>query len=147
MNVRLASALMSALLVCGCGDSPTAATPQRLTAVITPSPLTAPDAPGEILYDLRLSASGSGSVLLLRSDTLLLTESGAKVGETRRIWGPSAGCNVCTTDVRIQPGRAELWSGQRVTFVGGPKPTRFVYTIEYQDDIGPASTSVEVPIR
>jgi hypothetical protein len=44
-------------------------------------------------------------------------------------------------------GTSSRWSGKRVKYVGGGAPVRFVYTIFYSDDLGPGSTTVEVPVR
>jgi hypothetical protein len=37
--------------------------------------------------------------------------------------------------------------GNQVRYAGDPPPVRFVYTISYEDDLGPGTTTVEVPVR
>jgi len=142
--LRLAGALLSVSLLCGCGDNSVTATPLRLTAAITPNPLSAPSGPGDISWDLQLSASGSGSILILRADAQLLDSLGLTVGQKQEFWSR---CSVCTTDLRIEAGRTTRFSGNHIRHVGGAAPVRFVYTISYEDDLGPGTTTVEVPIR
>lgn len=140
--------VLAGLLLVGCEDNPVSATPQRLMVTVTPNPLAAPSEAGtDVLWDLRLSASGSGSILVERGDAQLLEASGAKVGQTLELWSRSTGCTVCSTDVRIADGRSESHIGRRVRYVGGGAPVRFVYTLSYVDDLGPGSTTVEVPVR
>jgi hypothetical protein len=146
--VRLGAALLCSVL-CSCSDDPvaTAASPLRLTATVSPNPLSAPSVAGDVFYDLELRASGSGSILLDRGDVQLLAASGAKVGHTQEFWMPSANCTVCTAEVRIAAGKSERWSRKRVHYVGGEAPVRLVYTLSWLDDRGPGTTIVEVPVR
>jgi hypothetical protein len=37
--------------------------------------------------------------------------------------------------------------GNQVRYAGDAPPVRFVYTISYEDDLGPGTTTVEVPVR
>jgi hypothetical protein len=143
MRVRPATALLGAVLLCACADNPS---PLRLTATLSPSPLPPPDAQGQVVWDLELRASGSGTVLVERAQVLLFNASGVRVGENRPLYSRSAGCNVCSTDVRIAPGRSERMSGNRSFYIGGGAPVRLVYTVYYSDELGPGSTTVEVPV-
>jgi hypothetical protein len=143
--LRLAGAFLSVSVLCGCGDDSMAiTTPLRLTATVTPNPLPAPSGPGDVVWDLQLSASGSGSILILRGDAQLLDAVGRTVGQKQEFWSR---CSVCTTDLHVEPGRTTRFSGNQIRYAGGAPPVRFVYTISYEDDIGPGTTTVEVPIR
>ena len=145
MLVRLAAALFSVVLVCGCTDNPS---PLRLTATVTPNPLAAPVTAGDdVFYDVELRNTGRATILIERGSVMLLDASGLRVGESRPVFSRSAGCSVCSGDVTIPAGRSERWSRNRAHFVGGGAPVRLVYTIFYSDDLGPGSTTVEVPIR
>jgi hypothetical protein len=144
MRVRPAAALLGAVLLCGCADNNPS--PLRLTATISPSPLQPPDAQGQVFWDLELRASGKGTVLVESAQVLLLNASGVRVGENRPLYSRSAGCSVCSTDVRLAPGRSERIIGNRSFYVGGGAPVRLVYTVYYSDDLGPGSATVEVPV-
>jgi hypothetical protein len=151
MLVRLFAGLLGGVLLCSCTDSPVAATapttPLRLGVTVTPNPLAAPAEPGDVVWDVQLRASGSGTILIQRGVVLLLDAAGVRVGETQQFWSRSAGCSVCSTDVTIAAGASARWSGNRVRYVGGGTPVKFVYTIFYADDLGPGSITVEVPVR
>ena len=148
MRIRIASLYLGLAFLPACGDNPTRATPQRLTVTVTPNPLAAPSAPGtEMLWNSQLSATGTGSILLERSYAQLLDASGTRVGQSMQLWSRSAGCTSCSTDVRIADGQSESYMGQRIRYVGGGTPVRFVYTLSFVDDLGPGSTSVEVAVR
>ena len=143
MRSRTATALLGAVLLCGCADNPS---PLRLAAAISPNPLPAPDAQGIVFWDLELRASGSGTVLLQRASVLLFNASGVRVGESTPLYSRSAGCNLCSTDITIPPGRSERQIGNRSYYIGGGAPVRLVYTVYYSDDLGQGSTTVEVPV-
>jgi hypothetical protein len=147
-NAFLLSALV---LLCGCSDSasPTAPTSERLSAQISPNPLSAPTAPGDdVLWDVVLRANSSGSVVLDLGDAQLLSATGAKVGHTRELWIPTANCPTCTPEVRIAAGTSQRWSGKRVRYVGGEAPVKLVYTLTYLNDGGgTGSITVEVPVH
>ena len=150
MKTRVAVLALSATLVWGCGESvgPTSATPTRLTASVTPSPLSAPSAPGsDLTWNVKLSAEGSGSILIERAEARLLDGAGIEVGRVDEYWSRSAGCSVCTTDVRVSEGSSASWSGKRIRYVGGGRPIRFVFTIFFVDDLGSGSTRTEVPVQ
>ena len=143
MRSRTATALLGAVLLYGCADNPS---PLRLTATLSPNPLRPPDAEGWVFWDLELRASGSGTVLVEQATVLLFNAAGVRVGENRPFYSRSAGCTVCTTDVTIEPGRSQRFSGNRSFYVGGGVPVRLVYTVFYTDDLGKSSTTVEVPV-
>ena len=145
MLVRFPAVLLCAILTYGCTDNPS---PLRLTATVTPNPLAAPAAPGDdVFYDVELRNAGRGTILIERGNVQLLDASGARVGESRPVFSRSAGCSVCSGDVTIPAGRSERWSRNRAHYVGGGTPVRLVHTIFYSDDLGPGSTTVEVPVR
>jgi hypothetical protein len=149
MFVRLAAPLIVAVLACTCSDNqvvPTA-TPLRLDVTVSPNPLTAPAGPGDIVWDVVLRASGSGTFLIERGSVQLFDASGAIVGETQEYWSRSAGCSTCTTDITIPAGGSARFSGKRVRYIGGGVPVRFIYTVFYSDRVGPGQTGVEVPVR
>lgn len=134
-------------LFSGCGGSPsTDPSALRLQAVVSPNPLLPPDPDGNVVWNVDLRASGSGTVLLERTNVLLVDASGARVGEVQGFFSRSAGCSVCSTDVTIPAGGAQRFSNNRVKAVNAGTPVRLVYTAFYSDDLGPGSTSVEVPV-
>ena len=143
MLLRATVVLLSGILLSTCSSSPT---PLRLTGTVSPNPLPAPAAAGDVFWDVELIAFGSGSVLLDRGDVQLLAASGATVGHTQELWSPT-NCTVCTREVRIAPGTPQRWSGKRIHFVGGEAPVRFVYTLSYVDDLGPGTLTIDVPVR
>jgi hypothetical protein len=144
MRTRTATALLAAVLLCGCAaDNPS---PLRLAATLSPNPLRPPDAEGWVFWDLELRASGSGTVLVEQATVLLFNAAGVRVGENRPFYSRSAGCTVCTTDVTIEPGRSTRFSGNRSFYVGGGAPVRLVYTVSYTDDLGKGSATAEVPV-
>jgi hypothetical protein len=145
MTPRIAAALLGAVLLTACSNPMAAApTPVRLAATITPNPMTAPEAGGDIVWNLELRAAGSGSVLIQRATVRLLDAAGAVVGETNEFW---SGCSVCSGEVRMNAGSSATYSGRRARYLGGGRPTRFIYTLTFVDDLGPGSTTAEVPVR
>lgn len=147
MRRRAFVVFLGAVFVSGCGGTPsTDPSPLRLGVSVTPNPLPRPDAAGNIFWNLDLRASGSGTVLLERASVQLFDASGARVGDTQTYYSRSAGCSVCPTDFTIPSGVSHRFNNDRVKSVGASTPVRFVFTAFYSDDLGPGSTTVEVPV-
>jgi hypothetical protein len=147
MRRRALAVLLGAVLLCGCGGNPsTDPSALRLGVSVSPNPLSPPDAEGNIVWNLDLRASGSGTVLVERASVQLFDASGARVGAKQVFYSRSAGCSVCPADFTIPSGVSHRFNNDRVKSVRASTPVRFVFTAFYSDDLGSGSTTVEVPV-
>ena len=151
MKRRLTAIVVcSALFVAACGDegTTTAPTPARLSAIVTPNPMTAPtEAGSDLLFNLELRAGTSGMVSIQEGDAQLLDANGTIVGRTKQFWSQESGCAICPPQVRMDAGSSATYSGHRLRYVGGGRPVRFTYTLSFVDDFGPGSAMLEVAVR
>ena len=148
----LAIIACSLVFLASCADNPATAptptsTPARLSITLTPNPLAAPAPDGEVTWTMALRAGNHGDVLLDRGEAKLLDAAGNVVGSLRSFWSQSTGCTACSTDFKVPAGGASSWwQHTYVTGMGGA-PVRFTLTLQFVDDLGPGSTTVEVPVR
>ena len=150
---RYLVAVSSAALIAGCSESGTtaptpAAPPARLSLTVTPNPVTAPAADGEVTWTLAMRAGNNGNVLIDRGDATLLDAAGNVVGSLQSFWSHSTGCSACSTDITIPAGgESSWWQHTRSVGATGGRPVRFTFTLQFIDDLGPGTATVEVPVR